>query len=179
MLWIFDEAEGTAARLWLLADCVLSLGRQRALRPAFSGEMVTPPRSADGTPSFYLVEARRPRVEVLLNGVILAGFAFAAASLIIAQGGPSGLLELPRVFIPSSNAPLPRETPTRDIALSFAALDADGDGSIGRAESDRNAAERLRGILACADFDGDGEIRFAEFLRAVKLGEAGCAERLK
>lgn len=191
MLWIFDDAEGPAPRLRLLADCILSLGRQRALRSAHWGETVTPPRSADGTPSFYLVEARWPSVEVLLNGVILAGFSFAAAGVIIAHGGPSGVMQLPRVEMRSSNVAPPRVTSgvaarkqaeaaaTDDIVLSFAALDSNGDGLIDRAESDPKAAERLRAILACAGLDGDGEIRFAEFLRAVKLGEADCAERLK
>ncbi len=188
MLWIFDQAAHTRARLGLLLDGTLSAMRQRTWRRDFDGAPAL--RPAAGAPSFSLVDAKGPGPQALLNGAMAACLAFAVAGLIIAHGRPSGTLVLPHVIMRSSNAPLPREqrpeavarrraeeAATRDIALAFAEMDADGDGSLSARETAPGAAERLRMVLVCADFDGDGAIRFAEFLKAVRDGEAGCAQR--
>src|SRR5581483_9679517 len=61
---------GKLAALQLLADCVISLGRQWILRPDFWEQ---PARAAeDGIPHFHSFENYKPRGGALIYGVLLS-----------------------------------------------------------------------------------------------------------
>jgi Ca2+-binding EF-hand superfamily protein len=88
MLWIFDQAIDSRARL--MTDAVVSLWRQWALRPQATMQPAASAatlRAADGVPSFYTCERFKPRRSALINGWILSIAIFAALSYAIAHGG--------------------------------------------------------------------------------------------
>jgi hypothetical protein len=68
---IFDQAEGKLPAAKLLVDGVISLLRQRALRPEF---WETPPAhaAAGGAPLFYSLENPKPRTAALFSGALLS-----------------------------------------------------------------------------------------------------------
>ncbi len=186
MLWIFDQ-EPRTAELRLLADGATSLARQWVLRPGRGEQAAAAVEPMAGAPTFRMVEQAPLGARAALQGLALACVSFGLIGLILAHGAPSGAIHLPHVLFPSSNAPLPRETPgaaarraarqqaARDIVMTFLSLDANGDGVLSAREIEPNAAERMRAILLCADADGDGAIYLPEFARAVELGEVDCA----
>lgn len=201
MLEIFDHERRRGRTLFLLADAAFSAGRQRLLRPEDSDS----PAAARGAPLFATGTAGGPRVAVLAPAALISLAAFAGLHhTVVRYGGPSGLLRLPTVLVPSSNAPLkadrartapavpaeaarpgPRSVesagarrpwrPSGHETLITVFAGLDVDGDgVIRAAERRRADAGLAPLLACADLDGDGEIRWVDFLRAVKRGASGC-----
>jgi len=70
MLSIFDQSEGKLSRVGLLADGVVSLFRQWALRPDFQQE--TAASTVAGEPHFYTFEKEKLRAATLLYGAVLS-----------------------------------------------------------------------------------------------------------
>lgn len=73
MLSIFDQTQGLLPSATLFADGLLSLIRQRALRPQF-WEAPAPRVAAEGAPIFYTFEQSKLRTEALIYGVLLSAF---------------------------------------------------------------------------------------------------------
>jgi hypothetical protein len=79
MLWIFDQT-APRGKPPLLADALISLARQRMLRPAIPEESLPlelAPVASDGVPLFYTFESFNPRAGALINGAILSAAIFA------------------------------------------------------------------------------------------------------
>jgi hypothetical protein len=115
MLWIFDQQSGSIGRVAVLVDGFASLARQWLLRPSQweeAGLTTTVVRSPDGVPLFHTFERAAPRSAALLNGMILSIGVFSSLALVIAHGGPSGVVKLPRVVVVPENI-----TPEEALAL--------------------------------------------------------------
>jgi hypothetical protein len=77
MLSIFDQSAGNRAAFRLLADGLLSLARQWALRPEFSHEFSpTQLPAPDGVPSFSTLDPFRPRAGAVIHGLVLSTAVF-------------------------------------------------------------------------------------------------------
>jgi hypothetical protein len=75
MLYIFDQQRGTLAALGVTLDCVLSMLRQRMLRPHIGRELATAPLgspTANHVPSFQTIETFQPRASALIHGTLLS-----------------------------------------------------------------------------------------------------------
>jgi hypothetical protein len=84
MLSIFDQSKGKRAGLWLLADALLSLARQWALRPEFWHESSAAQQPApDSIPSFSTFDPFRPRAGALIHGLVLSTAVFCLTSFAI------------------------------------------------------------------------------------------------
>ena len=70
MLSIFDQSEGKLSRVGLLADGVVSLLRQWALRPDFLQE--TAASTVGGEPHFYTFEKEKLNTATLVYGALLS-----------------------------------------------------------------------------------------------------------
>ena len=105
MQWIFDESADTRGRYALLGDALLSLIRQWAVRPRTTRETPATATAAQvvDVPVFYISDDSTLSAGSLLKGTMLSVAVFVAAAFVIAHGGPSGLVRLPRVVIASSN----------------------------------------------------------------------------
>ncbi len=104
MLWIFDQQERILSRKALLGDAFLSVIRQWAKRSAYRerpGLGGALGRGPHGIPAFYTFGRSAPRGVALLNGVWVSAAVFSLAAFLIAHGGTSGLIRLPRVVLPS------------------------------------------------------------------------------
>lgn len=79
MLSIFDSTKGRLPRFLLLMDSILSLTRQRTLRPEFWSEASTASRkqiALDGVPCFSTLDPFRPRAAAVIHGVVLTAALF-------------------------------------------------------------------------------------------------------
>jgi len=77
MLSIFDHTAGKPASVALLADGLISLARQWALRPEFWHELSpAQPPVPDGIPSFYTLDPFRPRAGAVIHGLVLSTAVF-------------------------------------------------------------------------------------------------------
>lgn len=83
MLCVFDQIGGTGFRLWLLADALMSIVRQRALRPRELPAAV----SASGGPLFAAVDTPSAAGRMLLRGFLPAIGLCLALSLAMKQAG--------------------------------------------------------------------------------------------
>lgn len=89
MLWIFDQMAATRRKWPLLADALLSLVRQRALRSGTREEPVTlklAQAASDCVPLFYTFENFKPRTGALINGAILSVAVFGAVCFAFSYG---------------------------------------------------------------------------------------------
>jgi hypothetical protein len=82
MLSIFDQQKGFLAVARLMADGVLSLLRQWALRPAF-WDAPLPQPAADGVPAFYVIQGFKPRLGALFDGGLVSVAVFTSICLIM------------------------------------------------------------------------------------------------
>lgn len=105
MQWIFDETAETRGRCALLGDALLSLIRQWASGPQIARETgaTTTAAHAAAVPEFYISGNSTLSAGSLLKRTTLSVASFVAAAFVIAHGGPSGLVRLPRVVMASSN----------------------------------------------------------------------------
>jgi retinol-binding protein 3 len=96
MLSIFDHAEARDSGK-LVADVFISLARQWTIRRAFWEENVAPsaPAGAHGFPAFSILESSKPRKSALIEGVVLAWFAYAALFFALSHS------KLHYVYVPS------------------------------------------------------------------------------
>ena len=79
MLLIYDDAAKSGRKVWLLADVLLSLVRQWALRPHHRPN--TPERAtiaSAGGPAFVIIENGRPRTAALFLGGLISLVMFSA-----------------------------------------------------------------------------------------------------
>jgi hypothetical protein len=77
MLSIFDHASGNAATVRLLADGLISLLRQWALRPEFRHEFSPALQPVPhGVPSFHTLDPFRPRAGAVIHGLVLSTVVF-------------------------------------------------------------------------------------------------------
>lgn len=186
MLWIFDQAAGSRARL--VTDAVVSLWRQWALRPHTGTQpaaTVAALRPFDGVPAFYTCESFTPRRSALINGGVLSVAVFGALSFAIAHGGShvrlpglligshrphAGLLEVQTPAVASTDLDTAvqvsgeRAGPESwfaplyfGVMLVLSTLDADHDLVISASEMD-NAPAALKTL----DKNGDGKLTAEE-----------------
>jgi hypothetical protein len=78
MLAIFDESESQTAAVGLLADAMVSLGRQWMLRPRFWEE---PAQTAEGGLHFAQISDFRPRAIALAYGAVMSAIVLNGVSL--------------------------------------------------------------------------------------------------
>jgi hypothetical protein len=167
MLWIFDQAEGRGVGR-LLADGLLSLVRQRMLRPAAVGAAGQLPGDV---PVFYTCERFLPGPGALLHGAALSLAAFCVVTLAFsARPSQQKPLLLPGLGLSPDYQVVAWHGPSRATGRRFAsvyfrlspvlgALDANRDGEISAAEIE-NAPEALRGL----DKNGDGRLSAGEVI---------------
>jgi len=75
MLSIFDQQKGTRAALHIALDCVLSLFRQRLLRPHSGTELAAvplPSPNPNSIPSFESLDPFQPRASAVIPGALLS-----------------------------------------------------------------------------------------------------------
>jgi hypothetical protein len=82
MLAIFDQQKGSLAAARLVADALLSLLRQWALRPEFWEEPITQP-ALDRVPVFRAIEGFMPRAGALIDGALASVVVFTAVCLVM------------------------------------------------------------------------------------------------
>ena len=117
MLWLFDQQNESSGRAAVLVDGFVSLARQWLFRPGpweEAGLTTAPVRSPDGVPLFHTFESTAPRSAALLNGMLLSVGVFGALAVVIAHGGPAGVMKLPRVVVVPQNI-----TPEEALALEL------------------------------------------------------------
>jgi hypothetical protein len=103
----------------------------------------------------------------LVNALLVLGLA-AATPLAFAQAAP-----------PTDAAPQPEAQPAESAAdagkeLSWADLDADGNGSLSKPEAQRHAG--LANVFAQADADANSELTADEYRAYLQKREAGAAQ---
>jgi Ca2+-binding EF-hand superfamily protein len=187
MVYAFEQARGRWSAVMLLADGILSLGRQWALGPnplRPTAPAVATAHDIDGVPVFYLCGSSVPRRGALINGGILSLAVFSGASFLIGHGGrrqsffigshhpsPSHLLPVPATAVPDSDLaaevkvkPYPDKEPQPDYVVDYframrvlTALDTDHDLVISASEMAHSVAELRR-----LDTNRDGKLSAEE-----------------
>ena len=131
MMGIFDEEARNGTRTGLLLDGVISLFRQRALRPARPEPAFSPmgAEQPSGVPVFHTFETCLPRRSALVNGAILSLIIFGIVGFVIGRGGGHvpGLLigaKYPRPnLLPVDRSSVMEAEPTTEIKVKAPAVD--------------------------------------------------------
>jgi hypothetical protein len=120
MLSIFDHSVGKLAGLRLLADGLLSLARQWALRSDFCHEFSPTQQPAhDGIPSFSTLDPFRPRAGAVIHGLVLSTAVFCMTCFAIKYSW----IHVLHVRIPEAQFDKPRSIQTNPGSVKRSAAD--------------------------------------------------------
>jgi hypothetical protein len=104
----------TLAAAKLVADGVVSLLRQWALRPEFWDEPIAIP-TPDGVPAFHMIETFKPRPGSLLDGALMSVLVFASICMLMDYTWNHPAL-MPAISVYRSGSPIWWRPPTSSSA---------------------------------------------------------------